>query len=48
MDQLLSGIRKTQCIIVTGETDDEHLRNLEMVLQRMHSAFWQQRLREQA
>ena len=42
MDQLLSGIPKTQCIIddiiVTGETDDEHLRNLEMVLQRLLDA----------
>ena len=42
MDQLLSGIPKTQCIIddiiVTGETDDEHLRNLEMVLQRLRDA----------
>ena len=41
MDQL-SGIPKTQCIIdhiiVTGETDDEHLRNLEMVLQRLLDA----------
>ena len=42
MDQLLSGIPKTQCIIddiiVTGETDDKHLRNLEMVLQRLLDA----------
>ena len=38
MDQLLSGIPKTQRIIVTGETDDEHLRNLEMVLQRLLDA----------
>ena len=42
MDQLLSGIPKTQCIIddiiVTGETDDEHLRNLEMVPQRLLDA----------
>ena len=42
MDQLLSDIPKTQCIIddiiVTGETDDEHLRNLEMVLQRLLDA----------
>ena len=42
MDQLLSGIPKTQCIIddiiVTGKTDDEHIRNLEMVLQRLLDA----------
>ena len=42
MDQLLSGIPKTQCIIdhiiVIGETDDEHVRNLEMVLQRLLDA----------
>ena len=42
MDQLLSGIPKTQCIIddiiVTSETDDEHLRNLDMVLQRLLDA----------
>ena len=41
-DQLLSSIPKTQCIIddiiVTGKTDDEHLRNLEMVLQRLFDA----------
>ena len=42
MDQLLSGIPKTKCIIddiiVTGVKDDEHLRNLEMVLQRLLDA----------
>ena len=42
MDQLLSSFPKTQCIIddiiVTGETDDEHIRNLEMVLQRLLDA----------
>ena len=42
IDQLISGFPKTQCIIddiiVTGETDDEHLRNLEMVLQRLLDA----------
>ena len=42
MDQLLSGIPETQCIIddiiVTGETDNEHLHNLEMVLQRLLDA----------
>ena len=45
MGQLLSSIPKTQCIIdeiiVTGEADDEHLRNLEMVLQRLlDSELW--------
>ena len=42
MDQLLQGIPHVQCIIddiiVTGETDDEHLANLEAVLQRLLDA----------
>ena len=42
MDQILQGIPYTQCIlddiIVTGEDDDDHLRNLEAVLQRLRDA----------
>jgi hypothetical protein len=39
MDQTLQGIPGVQCllddIIVTGHTDEEHLKNLELVLQRL-------------
>ena len=39
MDQVLKGIPNTSCIlddiIITGKTDDEHLKTLEAVLQRL-------------
>ena len=42
IDQVLQGISGTQCIlddmIVTGETDEEHLENLENVLKRLQDA----------
>ena len=40
MDQVLKGIPSTSCIlddmIITGKTDEEHLKNLQSVLQRLH------------
>lgn len=42
MDQVLQGIPGTQCIlddmIITGKSDEEHLENLEKVLQRLQDA----------
>lgn len=42
MDQVLQGIPHTQCylddILVTGSTDQEHLQNLALVLQRLEQA----------
>ena len=42
IDQVLQGISGTQCIlddmIITGETDEEHLENLENVLKRLQDA----------
>ena len=42
IDQVLQGIPGTQCIlddmIITGRTDEEHLQNLKMVLQRLQDA----------
>lgn len=39
MDQILQGIPGTQCLlddmIITGQTDEEHLANLESVLSRL-------------
>ena len=39
MDQVLKGIPNTSCIlddiIITGKTEDEHLKTLEAVLQRL-------------
>ena len=39
MDQLLQGLSVVQCVlddmIITGQSDDEHLQNLENVLQRL-------------
>jgi hypothetical protein len=39
MDQILQGLSGVQCVlddmIITGKSDDEHLQNLENVLQRM-------------
>ena len=39
MDQILANIPKTQCIldnmIITRSTDEEHLQNLSLVLQRL-------------
>jgi hypothetical protein len=39
MDQLLQGLSGVQCVldgmIITGKSDDEHLHNLENVLQRL-------------
>ena len=42
IDQVLSGLTKTRCIlddiIVTGEDDEEHFQNLEAVLKRLQTA----------
>jgi hypothetical protein len=39
MDQILQGLSGVQCVlddmIITGKSDDEHLQNLENVLQRL-------------
>ena len=41
MDTILQGIRGVICyiddVLVTGKTQEEHVRNLEIVLQRFHS-----------
>ena len=43
MDQVLKGISNTSCIlddiIITGKTDDEHLKTPEAVLQRLKNGL---------
>jgi hypothetical protein len=45
MDQLVQGLSGVQCVlddmIITGKSDDQHLQNLENVLQRLqYNGLW--------